>query len=62
MIYNANLDRGPTQRKQVPELRAEMKRWEDERKAVALGKRTSGKEATKDTAEYQVRLTSRYYH
>ncbi|EIM90270.1 uncharacterized protein STEHIDRAFT_74932 [Stereum hirsutum FP-91666 SS1] len=53
MIYNANLDRGPTQRKQVPELRAEMKRWEDERKAVATGRKMSGKEAVKDTVEYQ---------
>lgn len=62
MIYNANLDRGPTQRKQVPELRAEMKRWEDERKAVATGRKTSGKEAVKDTVEYQVRPSSRCCH
>ena len=48
-VYNANLDHSPALRKRAAELRSEMRRWEEE-------KRASRKEPLKtDTKEYRVR-------
>ena len=48
-MYNANLDRSPALRKRPAELRAEMRRWEEERQRLK-------KEPLKtDIAEYRVR-------
>jgi E3 ubiquitin-protein ligase RAD18 len=48
-VYNANLDRSPAVRKRPAELRAEMRRWEEERQKPR-------KEPLKtDIAEYRVR-------
>jgi E3 ubiquitin-protein ligase RAD18 len=48
-VYNANLDRSPALRKRPAELRAEMRRWEEERQRLR-------KEPLKtDIAEYRVR-------
>jgi E3 ubiquitin-protein ligase RAD18 len=35
MFWNANLDRAPAQRKSASELRADVKRWEDEQARLA---------------------------
>jgi hypothetical protein len=48
-VYNANLDRSPALRKRAAELRSEMRRWEED-------KRASRKEPLKtDITEYRVR-------
>ena len=48
-MYNANLDRSPALRKRVAELRSELRRWEED-------KRASRKEPLKtDITEYRVR-------
>jgi E3 ubiquitin-protein ligase RAD18 len=47
-VYNANLDRSPALRKRAAELRSEMRRWEED-------KRASRKEPLKtDITEYRV--------
>ena len=48
-MYNANLDRSPTQRTDTRELRAELKKWEEQ-------KRTK-KHIVTDMDEYQVKST-----
>jgi hypothetical protein len=49
-VYNANLDRSPALRKRAAELRSEMRRWEED-------KRASRKEPPlkTDITEYRVR-------
>jgi len=48
-VYNANLDRSPTLRKRPGDLRAEVRRWEEDRRVLK-------KEPLKtDIAEYRVR-------
>ena len=49
-LYNANLDRSPTLRRRLAELRLEMRRWEEDRRA-------SRKDPLKiDLTEYRVRV------
>lgn len=48
-VYNANLDRSPALRKRAAELRSEMQRWEEDKRALR-------KEPLKtDITEYRVR-------
>lgn len=50
-VYNANLDHSPTLRKRLADLRAEMRRWEEDRRVLR-------KEPLKtDIAEYRVRTS-----
>ena len=50
-VYNANLDRSPALRKRPAELRAEMRRWEEERQRL----RKEPLPLKTDIAEYRVR-------
>jgi len=38
MMHNANLDKSPLQRKSLPELRADLKKWEDQQRTNAKKK------------------------
>lgn len=52
MAYNANLDKSVSQRKSVPELRADLKKWEDQRRTNAKRKEKEG--VGEDVIGYQV--------
>jgi E3 ubiquitin-protein ligase RAD18 len=53
MIFNANLDKSPSQRESLTELRAELKGWEELQRANAK-KRQSGGRVGEDVVGYQV--------
>jgi hypothetical protein len=54
ITFNANLDRLPSQRRSILELRNELKKWEDGRKRVSNTKGEMGG----DSVAYQVRPRS----
>lgn len=60
MVYNANLDKSFAQRKSLPELRAELKKWEEQQRTNAKKKEKEKEGAGEDVIGYQVCLRSTF--
>lgn len=58
MIYNANLDKSQAQRRTIAELRADLKKWDEQQKANAKKREKEREKGPDDVVTHQVKTLS----
>ena len=56
MIYNANLDKSQGQRRSIPELRADLKKWDEQQRMNAKKREKERGKGADDIVTHQVKF------